>query len=79
VHGYTRAEQGFCVVADDRLAFTIEHEEGHFLGALDAKGKFVADFPHSNGNNIMNISGVSNSIIPASMATVFNKGFAAKP
>ena len=79
VHGYTRAEQGFCVVADDRLAFTIEHEEGHFLGALDAAGKFVADFPHSNGNNIMNVSGVSNSIIPASMATVFNKGFAAKP
>jgi hypothetical protein len=76
VNGYTRAERGFCVVADGRLDFTIEHEEGHFLGALDASGKFVADYPHSSGNNIMNISGKSNGIIPASMATVFNKGFA---
>jgi hypothetical protein len=79
VRAYTRAERGFCVISDDPLAFTIEHEEGHFLGALDAAGKFAAAFPHSSGNNIMNISGASNGIIPASMATVFNKGFAAKP
>lgn len=75
VNGYTRAERGFCVVADGRFEFTIEHEEGHFLGALDASGKFVADYPHSSGNNIMNVSGASNGIIPASMATDFNKGF----
>jgi hypothetical protein len=79
VRGYTRAERGFCVIADNLLAFTIEDEEAHFLGALDAAGKFVAAYPHSTGNNIMNISGASNSIIPSSMATIFNKGFAAKP
>jgi hypothetical protein len=75
VNGYTRAERGFCVVADGRLDFTIEHEEGHFLGALDATGKFATDFGHSSGRNIMNVSGTSNGIIPASMATDFNKGF----
>jgi hypothetical protein len=78
VNGYTSAKQGFCVVADSRLEFTVEHEEGHFLGAFDAAGKFVADFPHSSGNNIMNVSGVSNGIIPASLATIFNKGSTAK-
>ena len=76
VNGYTDAELGFCVVADGHLDFTIEHEEGHFLGALDASGKFVADYGHSSEKNIMNVGGVSNGIIPASMATVFNKGFA---
>jgi hypothetical protein len=75
VNGYTRAEFGFCVVADGHFDFTVEHEEGHFLGALDAGGKFVKDFGHSSVNDIMNVSGASNGIIPASMAIEFNKGF----
>jgi hypothetical protein len=74
-NGYTAAEKGFCVVADGRLEFTVEHEIGHFLGALDARGKFVKDFGHSSGNNIMNIEIASNGIIPFDMAKIFNKGF----
>jgi hypothetical protein len=76
--GYTHAKGGFCVVADNPVAFTVEHEEGHFLGALDEGGRFVADFPHSSGHHMMNPDDVPNGIIPARMAIIFNKGFAAK-
>ena len=76
--GYTYAKGGFCVVADNPVNFTVEHEEGHFLGALDEGGKFVADFGHSSGHHMMNPEDVPNGIIPARMATAFNKGFAAK-
>jgi hypothetical protein len=75
-NGYTDAENGFCAVADGRLEFTIEHEEGHFLGALNAKGQFEKDFGHSVGGDIMNVDIPSNGIIPLSMAKKFNKGFA---
>jgi hypothetical protein len=75
-NGYTDAKNGFCSVADSRLEFTIEHEEGHFLGALNAKGQFEKDFGHSAGGDIMNIDIPSNGIIPLSMAKKFNKGFA---
>src|SRR4029077_11220335 len=54
-NGYTDAKNGFCAVADSRLEFTIEHEEGHFFGALNAKGQFEKDFGHSAGGDIMNI------------------------
>jgi hypothetical protein len=74
-NGYTDAENGFCAVADGRAEFTIEHEEGHFLGALNAKGKFEKPFGHSSGSNIMNVDIPSNGIIPLSMAKIFNKGF----
>jgi hypothetical protein len=37
VNGYTDPQHGFCAVSDGRAEYTIEHEEGHFLGALDAK------------------------------------------
>ena len=73
-NGYTDAKNGFCAVADGRLDFTIEHEEGHFLGALDAKGQFDKDFGHSTGQDIMNIDIPSNGIIPLSLAKKFNKG-----
>jgi hypothetical protein len=79
VRGYTVAQGAYCVVADDRGDFTLEHEQGHFLGALDEKGKFVAIFPHSAGHDIMNIKIASNGTVPAKLATVFNKGFVAKP
>jgi hypothetical protein len=74
-NGYTDSKNGFCAVADSRLEFTIEHEEGHFLGALNAKGQFEKDFGHSAGGDIMNIDIQSNGIIPLSMAKKFNKGF----
>jgi hypothetical protein len=60
------------------IDFTVEHEEGHVLGALDEGRKFVADFGHSSGHHMINPDDVPNSIIPAALATVFNKGFAAK-
>ena len=77
-NGYTDAKNGFCAVADGRMEFTIEHEEGHFLGALDAKGKYLADFGHSTGADMMNVDIPSNGVIPLSMAKKFNKGFAVK-
>jgi hypothetical protein len=75
-NGYTNAKEGFCVVADSRLEYTVEHEAGHFLGALDDRGKYVKDYGHSSGYNIMNVDISSNGIIPFEMAKVFNKGFA---
>jgi hypothetical protein len=66
------------VVADNPVDFTVEHEEGHFLGALDEGGKFVAHFGHSSRHHMMNAADVPNGIIPATMAIVFSKGFAAK-
>jgi hypothetical protein len=77
--GFTHARGGFCVIADNPAGFTVEHEEGHFLGALDEAGKFVADYAHSSGHHMMNPDDVPNGIIPARMAIQFNKGFAAKP
>ena len=53
------------MVADNPVDFTVEHEEGHFLGALDEGGKFVADFGHSSGHHMMNPDDVPNGIIPA--------------
>jgi hypothetical protein len=73
-NGYTDAKNGFCAVADGRLEFTIEHEEGHFLGALNAKGQYEKDYGHSGGQDIMNIDIKSNGIIPLAMAKIFNKG-----
>jgi hypothetical protein len=76
VNGYTDAKNGFCAVSDGRAEFTIEHEEGQFLGALDSKGKFEQDFGHSSGRQMMNVTIPSNGIIPLSMAKLFNKGIA---
>jgi hypothetical protein len=73
-NGYTDAKDGFCAVADSRLEFTIEHEEGHFLGALDAKGQLEKDFGHSTGGDIMNIDIPSNGIIPLSMPKNSTRG-----
>jgi hypothetical protein len=74
VNGYTDPQHGFCAVGDGRAEYTIEHEEGHLLGALDAKGKFKEEFGHSAGQQMMNDRIESNGIIPLSMAKKFNKG-----
>jgi hypothetical protein len=76
VNGYTDSKNGFCAVADGRAEFTIEHEEGHFLGALNAKGQFDKDFGHTAGRDMMNDTIQSNGIIPLSLAKIFNKGIA---
>jgi hypothetical protein len=83
VAGYTHAKSKFSVVADHPLEFTFEHETGHFLGALDAKGKFIGftdlngnwaeDYPHRAGT-LMTVTEASNGRIPYDLAFDFNKG-----
>jgi hypothetical protein len=42
-NGATNAKEGVSLIADSRSDSTMAHEAGHFLGALNEKGKYDSE------------------------------------
>ncbi|MGH9740744.1 MAG: hypothetical protein ACRD51_00160 [Candidatus Acidiferrum sp.] len=76
VSGVTNSEAGFALISDDRSDRTLAHEAGHFLGSLNAHGKFS----HRYGDrgldpDLLMRGGGAGRKIPFGLVTDFNKGY----
>jgi hypothetical protein len=80
VNGVTDARAGVALISDSRSDSTIAHEGGHYLGAVDDKGKFIATYPHpgSQATEILMRDGGAGWKIPYSVVPDFNKGYTSK-
>jgi hypothetical protein len=80
VDGVTDATVGIALISDKRRDSTIAHEAGHYLGAVDDKGKFISTYGHpgSQADEMLMRDGGSGRKIPYGMASDFNKGYTSK-
>jgi hypothetical protein len=80
VNGVTDAKLGIALISDNRRESTIAHEAGHYLGAVDEKGKFSSRYGHPGSQALemlMRDEGAGRKI-PYGMASDFNKGYTSK-
>jgi hypothetical protein len=80
VNGVTNAQVGIALISDTRRDTTLAHEAGHYLGAVDEKGKFISTYGHPGSQSIemlMRDEG-SGRKIPYGRAPDFNKGYTSK-
>lgn len=80
VNGVTNAEAGIALISDKRRDTTLAHEAGHYLGAVDEKGKYIRQYGHPGSQSVemlMRDEG-SGSKIPYSAVPDFNKGYTSK-
>jgi hypothetical protein len=80
VNGVTDAKVGISLISDKRRDSTIAHEAGHYLGAVDDKGKFSSTYGHpgSQADEMLMRDGGSGHKIPYGMVPDFNKGYTSK-
>ena len=80
VNGVTDAKVGIALISDKRRDSTIAHEAGHYLGAVDDKGKFISTYGHpgSQAVEMLMRDGGSGSKIPYGMVPDFNNGYTSK-
>jgi len=80
VNGVTDASVGIALISDKRSDSTIAHEAGHYLGAVDDKGKFSSKYGHpgSQAAAMLMRDGGAGRKIPYGMASDFNKGYTSK-
>jgi len=80
VNGVTDASVGIALISDKRSDSTIAHEAGHYLGAVDDKGKFSTKYGHpgSQDASMLMRDGGAGRKIPYGMASDFNKGYTSK-
>jgi hypothetical protein len=80
VNGVTDATAGISLISDKRSDSTIAHEAGHYLGAVDDKGKFISSYGHpgSQADEMLMRDGGSGRKIPYGMVSDFNKGYTSK-
>ena len=80
LNGVTYASLGISLISDDRVDSTIAHEGGHYLGAVDDKGKFNKTYGHPGSQAVemlMRDAGAGRKI-PYSVVSDFNKGYTSK-
>ena len=75
-NGATKAKEGVSLIADSRSDSTMAHEAGHFLGALNEKGKYDSEYGHPEKSQemLMHIHHTGKKI-PYSAVTKFNYGY----
>jgi hypothetical protein len=80
VNGVTDAKVGIALISDKRRDSTIAHEAGHYLGAVDEKGKFISTYGHpgSQAAEMLMRDGGSGHKIPYGVVSDFNKGYTSK-
>jgi hypothetical protein len=80
VNGVTDAKVSIALISDKRHDSTIAHEAGHYLGAVDDKGKFISTYGHpgSQAVEMLMRDGGSGRKIPYGMVPDFNKGYTSK-
>ena len=74
--GATNAKERVSLIADSRSDSTMAHEAGHFLGALNADGKYDSEYGHPEKSQemLMHVHHTGNKI-PYSALTKFNYGY----
>ena len=67
-------------ISDNRGDSTIAHEAGHYLGAVDDKGKFISTYGHpgSQAVEMLMRDGGAGRKIPYGRVPDFNKGYTSK-
>ena len=80
VNGVTNDSLGIALISDTRGDSTIAHEAGHYLGAVDDKGKFSTSYGHpgSQAADMLMRDGGAGRKIPYSRVPDFNKGYTSK-
>ena len=80
VNGVTNAKDGVALISDNRGDSTIAHEAGHYLGAVDDKGKFISTYGHpgSQAVEMLMRDGGAGRKIPYGRVPDFNKGYTSK-
>jgi len=80
VSGVTNAEAGVALISDSRGDSTIAHEAGHYLGAVDDKGKFTGRYGHKGSQAVEMLmrDGGAGYKIPYGAVSDFNKGYTSK-
>ena len=80
VNGVTDASSGIALISDDRGDSTIAHEAGHYLRAVDEKGKFISTYGHpgSQAAEMLMRDGGAGRKIPYGVVSDFNKGYTSK-
>ena len=80
VNGVTDASLGISLISDTRGDSTIAHEAGHYLGAVDDKGKFGKPYGHpgSQAAEMLMKDGGAGRKIPYGRVSDFNKGYTSK-
>jgi hypothetical protein len=80
VEGVTDAQAGISLISEKRSDIVIAHEAGHYLGAVDDKGKFINKYGHpgSQAAEMLMKDGGTGRKIPYGMASDFNKGYTSK-
>jgi hypothetical protein len=75
-NGATNAKEAISLIADSRSDSTMAHEAGHFLGALNEKGKYDSEYGHPEKNQemLMHVHHTGKKI-PYSSITKFNYGY----
>ena len=75
-NGATKAKEGVSLIADSRSDSTMAHEAGHFLGALNEKGKYDSEYGHPEESQemLMHVHHTGKKI-PYSAITKFNYGY----
>jgi hypothetical protein len=74
--GSTNAKERLSLIGDSRSESTMAHEAGHFLGALNAEGKYDSEYGHPEKSDemLMHVHHVGKKI-PYSAITKFNYGY----
>ena len=80
VNGVTNAKDGVALISDNRGDSTVAHEAGHYLGAVDDKGKFISTYGHpgSQAVEMLMRDGGAGRKIPYGRVPDFNKGYTSK-
>jgi len=75
-NGATKAKEGVSLIAESRSDSTMAHEAGHFLGALNEKGKYDSEYGHPEESQemLMHVHHTGKKI-PYSAITKFNYGY----
>jgi hypothetical protein len=75
-NGATNAKERVALIADSRSDSTMAHEAGHFLGALNAEGKYDSEYGHPEKSQemLMHANHIGKKI-PYSAVLKFNYGY----
>ena len=75
-NGVTNAKERVSLIADSRSDSTMAHEAGHFLGALNADGKYDSEYGHPEKSQEMLMhADHTGKKIPYSAVPKFNYGY----
>lgn len=76
VNGVTNSEAGVALISDSRSESTLAHEAGHYLGAVNEKGKFLNRYGHKGTDpELLMRDGGAGWKIPFGLVGDFNKGY----